>query len=212
MTDPTTESARDDLAFVRALMSESGHVQSSLGQALLAGGVCFGVQCLLQALFANRSGIPVPVHLIAGFAPTLIFLIAITWITIRDRGASQHSVGTRAINAAFGGGGLAAMTTALIFGYLAFSYKNMGTWLLHPVMICVVQGVVWYTAFAVRRRGWFGLVSLGWFGTSLVLAYMLGLNDDRIIVPFLLVLAAALLGLMALPGWIMMRAGARPAA
>ena len=211
MSDPT-ERARDDLAFVRALMSESGQVQTSLGQALLAGGACFGVQCLLQALFANRAGIPEPVHLTVGIAPTLIFLAAIFWISRGDKGKSQHSVGTRAINAAFGGGGLAALTTAAIFGYLALSYKNMGTWLLHPVMICVVQGVVWYTAYSIRRKGWFGLVSAGWFVTSLILAWMLGLNDERIIVPFLLVLSAALLGLMALPGWIMMRAGARGSA
>jgi hypothetical protein len=211
MTDPT-ESARDDLAFVRALMSESGQVQSSLGQALLAGGVCFGVQCLLQSFLSTGVQVPVAVHLVVGFTPTLLFIVAITLITLRDKGASQHSVGTRAINAAFGGGGLAAMTTALIFGYLAFSYQNMGTWLLHPVMICVVQGTVWYTAYAIRRRGWFGLVSAGWFATSLVLAWMLGKGEEGLIPVFLLVLAAALLGLMALPGWIMMRAGARPAA
>lgn len=211
MTDPT-ESARDDLAFVRALMSESGQVQSSLGQALLAGGVCFGVQCLLQSWLSTGVPVPVAVHLVVGISPTILFLVAIVFITIRDRGMSQHSVGTRAINAAFGGGGLAAMTTALIFGYLAFSYRNMGTWLLHPVMICVVQGTIWYIAHAVRRRGWFGLVSAGWFATSLVLAWMLGKGNDALVPFFLLVLAAALLGLMALPGWIMMRAGARPGA
>lgn len=208
MSDPTT-SARDDLAFVRALMSESGQVQSSLGQALLAGGACYGVQCLLQAFLSTGVQVPVAVHLIVGFTPTLLFLVAITLITIRDKGQSQHSVGTRAIAAAFGGGGLAAMTTALIFGYLAFRTQNMGTWLLHPIMICVVQGTVWYTAYAIRRRGWFGLISAGWFATSLLLAAMLGSGEEKLISLFLLVLAAALLGLMALPGWIMMRAGAR---
>lgn len=211
MKDPT-ESARDDLAFVRALMSETGQVQSSLGQALLAGGACFGVQCLFQAIFASRTDIPTAVHLVVGFAPTLIFIVAITMITIRDRGQSQHSVGTRAINAAFGGSGLAAMTTAMIFGYLAFRTQNMGTWLLHPIMICVVQGTVWYIAYAVRRTGWFGLVAAGWFLTSLGLAWMLGLGDEKLITPFLLLLSAALLGLMALPGWVMMRAGARQGA
>lgn len=208
MTDPT-ESARDDLAFVRALMSESGQVQSSLGQALLAGGACFGVQCLLQALFSTGIQIPTAVHLIVGITPTLIFIVAITLITVRDKNKSQHSVGTRAINAAFGGGGLAALTTALIFGYLALRHQNMGTWLLHPTMICVVQGTVWYTAYSIRRRGWFGLVSAGWFATSLALAWLLGIGDPKLIPWFLLILAAALLGLMALPGWIMMRAGAR---
>ena len=208
MSDPA-ESARDDLAFVRALVSESGQVQTSLGQALLAGGVCYGVQCLLQAFLATGVKVPIAVHLTVGILPTLVFLVAITWITMRDKDNSRHSVGTRAIQAAFGGGGLAALTTAIIFGYLTYRTQDMATWLLHPIMICVVQGTVWYIAFAVRRQGWFGLVSAGWFATSLVLAYMLGTGNVKLISLFVLVLAFALLGLMALPGWVLMRSGAR---
>ncbi|NYT40548.1 hypothetical protein HZY97_07255 [Sphingomonas sp. R-74633] len=208
MTDPT-ESARDDLAFVRALMSESGQVQDSLGQALLAAGLSYGVQCLIQAFLATGIEVPVAVHLTVGILPTVIFLVAIIRITVRERGSSKHSVGTRAINAAFGGGGLAAMTTALIFGFLAFRTQNMGTWLLHPIMICVVQGTIWYIAHAVRRRGLYGLVSAGWFATALVLAALLGMGGP--IPVFLLVLAAALLGLMALPGYILMRTAQRQA-
>jgi hypothetical protein len=211
MKDPA-DSARDDLAFVRALVSEGGQVQSSLGQALLAGGVCYGVQCLLQALFATGIQVPTAVHLTVGFAPTLIFLVAITRITIRDKGQSKHSVGTRAIGAAFGGGGLAALTTALIFAWLAYRTQSMSTWLLHPIMICVVQGTVWYIAYAIRRTGWFGLVSAGWFGSSLALAWLLGLGDPKLVPWFVLLLAFALLGLMALPGWILMRSGARDGA
>jgi len=208
MTDPT-ESARDDLAFVRALMSEGGQVQRSLGQALFVAGACYGGQCLLQTFLATGIQVPVAVHLVVGFLPTIIFIVAITRITIRDKGQSKHSVGTRAINAAFGGGGLAALATAIIFAWLAYRTSNMGTWLLHPIMICVVQGTVWYIAFAIRRQGWFGLVSGGWFATALALAYLLGLGDERMIVPFLAILTAALLGLMALPGWVMMRSGQR---
>jgi hypothetical protein len=208
MTDPT-ESARDDLAFVRALMSESGQVQDSLGQALLAGGVCYGVQCLLQAILATGMQVPFAVHLTVGILPTAIFIVLITRITLRDRNKSRHSVGTRAINAAFGGGGLAALSTALIFGFLAFRTQNMGTWLLHPIMICVVQGTIWYIAHAVRRNGWYGLVSAGWFATSLVLAALLGMGGP--IPVFLLVLTAALFGLFALPGYILMRTGQRQA-
>lgn len=204
MKDPT-ESARDDLAFVRALMSESGQVQDSLGQALLWGGACYGLQCLIQALLATGVQVPVAVHLTVGILPTVIFIAAIIRITIRDKDKSKHSVGTRAINAAFGGGGLAAMSTALIFAFLAYRTQNMGTWLLHPIMICVVQGTVWYIAWAVRRRALYGVVSAGWFATSLVLAGMLGMAGP--IPLFLVVLGAALLGLMALPGFILMRTG-----
>lgn len=208
MTDPTT-SARDDLAFVRALMSEGGQVQTSLGQALLAGGACYGVQCLIQAFLASGIQVHVAVHLAVGILPTVIFIAEMIRITIRDKHHSQHSVGTRAINAAFGAGGLAALTTALIFAFLAWKTQNIGTWLLHPIMICVVQGTVWYIAFAVRRQRWFGLVSAGWFLSSLLLAYLLGTGGAGMIVPFLVILAAALLGLMGLPGWILMRTADR---
>jgi len=209
MKDPT-ESARDDLAFVRALMSESGQVQDSLGQALLWAGSCYSAQCLIQAFLSTGVQVPVAVHLVVGFLPTVIFIVAIVRITIRDKDKSKHSVGTRAINAAFGGGGLAAMSTALIFAFLAWRTHNMGTWLLHPIMICVVQGTVWYIAYAVRRRALYGLVSAGWFVTSLVLAGLLGMGGP--IPLFLIVLGAALGGLMALPGYILMRAGQREAA
>jgi len=208
MTDPT-ESARDDLAFVRALVSEGGQVQHSLGQALLVAGLCYGIQCLLQTILATGIQAPAAVHLTVGIVPTLVFLVAMIRITIRDKGQSKHSVGTRAINAAFGGGGLAALTTAMIFAYLAFRTQSMSTWMLHPIMICVVQGTVWYIAFAVRRQGWFGLVSGGWFLTSLVLAWILGLGEANLFVPFLAILTAALLGLMALPGWVLWRGAAR---
>jgi hypothetical protein len=97
----------------------------------------------------------------------------------------------------------------MIFGYLAFRTQSMATWLLHPIMICVVQGTVWYIAFVVRRQRWFGLVSAGWFASSLLLAYLLGTGDPNIAPLFVLLLAFALLGLMALPGWILMRTASR---
>ena len=78
MNDPATESARDDLAFVRQLMSESGQVQDSLGQALLAGGACYGVQCLIQAWLATGiNSVPAIVvnrtYLISGGQPPEVF-------------------------------------------------------------------------------------------------------------------------------------------
>lgn len=207
MNDPT-ESARDDLAFVRALVSESGQAQGSLGEALLAAGLCYGIQCVLQGILSAGIEVPTAVHLTVGILPTVIFIVLITRISIRDRKLSQHGVGTRAINAAFGASGLAALTTATIFAYLAARTQSMSTFLLHPTMICVVQGVVWYIAFAIRRRGWFGLIAAGWFLTALGLAFILGTGNEALAPLFLALLASALLGLMALPGWILMR-GAR---
>ncbi len=208
MTDPT-ESARDDLAFVRALVTEGGQTQATLGEALFGAGLCYGIQCVLQFVFAAGLDAPGLVQLAVGVLPTVIFIVLITRITIRERGQSQHGVGTRAINAAFGGAGLAAMTTAAIFGYLAARSHSMDIFMFHPMMICVVQGTVWYIAFAIRRRGWFGLVSLGWFASALALAFVLGLGGPSAVPRFLAILSVALLGLLALPGWLLWRGAAR---
>ncbi len=208
MTDPT-ESARDDLAFVRALVTEGGQAQATLGEALFGAGLCYGVQCLLQFAFSAGVDAPPLIQLAVGVLPTAIFLGLLTRIMIRERGQSQHGVATRAINAAFGGAGLAAMTSAAIFAWLSSRTHSMETFLIHPTMICVVQGTVWYIAFAIRRRGWFGLVSFGWFASALALAFVLGLGGPNVGPRFLAILSVAMLGLLALPGWLLWRGSAR---
>ena len=200
MTDPS-QSARDDLAFVRALVSEGGTVQASLGEVLLAGGLCYGAQCLVQgAIVVSGWQVPDIVHLIAGFLPTVIFIGLIMWLVRRNGSAAPHGMAMRALNAAFGSSGLAAVTTAVIFGYLAWRNQDAGIFLFHPLMVAVVQGAVWYVAFAIRRRALFGLISAGWFATAILGAVAL----ERIDL-FILLIGAALLLLMALPGWILMR-------
>jgi len=196
------DSARDDLAFLRALVSEGGQVQGSVGAGLLAGGLCYGMQSLAQwALLVSGWRAPPLLQLAVGFLPTVVFLAILTWLIIRDRKLSRNGVGTRAINAAFGGAGLAAMTTAAIFAYLAIRHQSIMIWLFHPMMVCVVQGTVWYIAYAVRRHGWIGLVSAGWFATALLLALLIESHW------FVLLLGLSLLALMALPGWVLMRNG-----
>ena len=196
----SADSARDDLAFVRALVSEGGQAQSSLGEGLLAGGACYGVQCLAQwALLVSAWKAPDWLNLAVGVLPTVVFLSFLARLVWRDRKASRNGIGTRALNAAFGGAGLAAMITAAIFGYLAVREQSITIWLFHPMMVCVVQGTVWYIAFAIRRRGWIGLVSAGWFATALLLALVIEHHS------FVLVMGLALLLLMALPGRVLMR-------
>jgi hypothetical protein len=199
MNDPA-ESALDDLAFVRSLVTEGAEAQSSLGEGLLAGGACYGAQCLLQwAMLASGWQGPPLLQLAVGVLPTIIFLSLLARLIWRDRKGSQNGIGTRALNAAFGGAGLAAMITAAIFGYLALREQSLTIWLFHPMMVCVVQGTVWYIAFAIRRRGWIGLVSAGWFATALLLTPLMGHHG------FVLLIGVALLLLMALPGWVLMR-------
>lgn len=196
------DTARDDLAFLRALVSEGGQAQGAVGGGLLAGGLCYGLQCIAQwgMLVSGWQGPPL-LGLAVGVLPTVIFLAILARLVIRDRKISHNGIGTRALNAAFGGAGLAAMTTATIFGYLAIRQQSITIWLFHPIMVCVVQGTVWYIAYAIRRRGWIGLVSAGWFASALLLTLLIGSHL------FVLLLAFSLLLLMAFPGWLLMRNG-----
>lgn len=179
-------------------------MQASAGEALLAGGLCYGLQCLAQwALMVSGWPAPPIVHLTAGFLPTVIFIALIIWIVRRNGAAAPQGMAMRAFNAGFGSTGLATLTTAAIFGYLAWRRQDLGVWLFHPLMVAVLQGAAWYIAFAILRRGWLALVSAGWFVT----AFLGALALDRLDL-FLPLVGVALLLLMALPGWILMRSAA----
>ena len=102
----------------------------------------------------------------------------------------------------FGGAGIASLTTATIFGYLAISRGEIFLWMFHPITIFVVQGTVWYIAFAIRRRIWLGIVSAGWHLSAVAMAVLL---NKGLVAPLLLLLGFGLLLLMALPGWVLWR-------
>jgi len=198
------DTARDDLVFLKALVTEGGQAQSSLGLLLFWAGTLYGVHTLVLWL-AEMQVIVLPKNIwgiVIAAAPTVIFLGLICWVIWRDRRQSQHGVATRALNAAFGGAGLASLTTSCIFGYIAVSRGDIFIWMFHPITSFVVQGTVWYIAFAVRRRAWLGMVSLGWHVSAVAMAGLLQLGVIR---PLLLVLGLGLLLLMALPGWVLWR-------
>ena len=204
MKDPA--SARDDLAFIRGLVNDGGRIQASTGSALLAGGLCYGTQCLVQFLLAQlppASPVQQLGEPIAGILPTLIFIVILTRITMRDRRnavGAGGTVATRALKAGFSAVGASAIVTALIFGTVATQERNFTIWLFHPIMVCVGQGVAWYLAYAIRRRRWFLAVSMSWFACSLLLTALL-----HHLFAFILVVVVALYALMALPGWVLLR-------
>ena len=197
------EQAHADLAFMRALVEEGGRSQIAGGNALLWGGLLYGFQCLVQ--WAQVIGL---VHLsdramlvfINGV--TVVFLVVLGIVLWRDRKTSQRGVGTRAVNSAFGGAGLANLVLLISFGVVATRERSLTIWLLYPATLSVVLGSAWYVAFMIRRRTWLLAVSIGWYATALGLAVL-----TRSYGAYTLLFAVALFVLMALPGAVMMRAG-----
>jgi hypothetical protein len=206
MTDPTASAARDDLAFVRSLVSDGGQIQSSVGASLFVAGLCYGVQCFAQGMLGHLSaGFPgrEPIQLTAAILPTVVFVVLITRISLGARRAVMGAgtgVASRALHTAFGSMGLSILVTGTVFGYVAIREHSLTIWLFHPIMVAVAQGIAWYMASQIRRRGWFAAVAAGWFATALLLATLMHNLDG-----YVLVIGIALFGLMALPGWLLWR-------
>jgi len=207
MTTDKGEAPQDisaDLAFVKALVSEGGRAQMSGGAAFFASGLCYGAQCLVQGgEMLGWYRLSAQANLVAGIAPTVVFIVALAWILGRNRNTGPRGVATRALDAAFGSAGLANLFMVFAFGYNAITQRNIAIWFYYPLVVCAFQGAVWYSAYMIRRKLWLALVSAGWFLTVVVAAVLIRSAW------YVLVLGAALLILMGGSGWHMMRQAKR---
>lgn len=202
------QSARDDLAYLRSLVTPGGAMQSTIGEAFTWAGGLYGAQCLLHWL--QNIGV-VPEEGLIGLAvvtlPTLIFCVMLGIIIWKDRKAPPGGAAARALSAVFQGAGLANLVMAFVFGYGAYKAESGGLWMYHPIVVCMFQGVAWYVAWTILRRAWIGGVAAGWFATTIALGVLLYVSLGG----FLLVLGVSLLLFMALPGWVIWRAATKPA-
>ncbi len=195
------ESARDDLAYMRALVGGTEKMQKTIGEAFFWAGILYGGQCLLhwlQTLGLIPSEGPVALAIIV--VPTILFVGVLVIVMMKDLKSRPMGPAARALGAVFQGAGLANLAMAFVFGYGASVYDAPGLWLYHPVVVCMFQGVAWYVAFNVLRRSWLGFVAVGWFATTIALGVLMSQTGA-----FVLVLAIALFALMSVPGWVIWR-------
>jgi hypothetical protein len=195
------ESARDDLAFMRALVSDTGKFTVAGGQLFFWAGLLYGAQCMGHFLdIIGVLHLSPPGQLALGFGPTLVFLAIVCWVVWKQRGEKRGGAASRAMNAVFQGAGLANLVMACVFAYGADKTQLFTVWLYHPIVVCMFQGVAWYVAWTIQKRAWLGAVSFGWFATTIAC----GLLIDQVGY-YLLTLGVALIVFMALPGYVMMR-------
>ena len=195
------QGARDDLAYMRALVSGSGPMQATMGEAFTWAGALYGGQCALHGL-QEFGLIPWegPIALAIAFGPTLVFCVILGIIIWKDRKAPPGGVASRALMAVFQGAGIANLVMAFVFAYGAYKFETPGLWLYQPIVVCTFQGVAWFVAWMIVRRAWLGLVAFGWFATTVGLGVVVG-NGGL----YLLILSVALIVCMAIPGWIIWR-------
>ena len=194
------QSARDDLAFLRAIAGGDEAVQMrTFGETYFAAGLIYGGQMLLHAAQA-MGWIGQGAGLAIGLGPTVLFIPVLAAILWRNRAQRLSGAVSRAVGAVFGAVGLANLVLIVIIGAIALHEHSLQTWLIYPCSVFVLQGTAWLFAFMMRRRVWFALVALGWFASAIAMAFsVFALNW------FILFAGAGLWGCMALPGWLILR-------
>ena len=200
MSEHETDDLASNLAFVKALVSDGARTQITGGIVFFAGGLCFGLQCLVQYGQA-RSWLPnnALACLAAGILPSVVFCVILGVVLWRKRKEQPQGIANRALNATFSSAGLANLFMIFVFGYNALTQKSLAIWLYYPCVVCAFQGAIWYVAYMIRRKLWLAGLSAGWFLTTVALG--LTLHDTN---TYVLILGFALLALMGGGGWYMM--------
>lgn len=201
MTD-AARSAEADLAFLRSVVSGAGpQGHFTMGVAYLAGGLLYGVQCLFhigQAVGWVRW--PGLASLIFVTAITVAMIGVLIWAARQDRkGPRPGPMVTRTLNAAFSATGMVNLAVIAVFGVGAVRDQDFAVWLYYPAMVFAVQAAAWWVAWSLRKSPWMLATSIGGWVTAVALGLLV-----REPVAYLAVCTAALFGLFAAPGWVML--------
>jgi hypothetical protein len=202
-----TESARDDLAFLRSLVDEDwrpgvwafGAIYVSVGVALVAH--------VLISWAADAGYLPLRgISLIAAYVALYVVASSVwTWIgghvgrASRRGGAPAAGVKGRAGAVALMSAFLGHLVMMVVFVIVAVRQRNNVFLELAPLVMFTLQSVVWFVVHAMRRQRWQLVVGLGWLVAVLGLAPLVGTGA------FGLGIAATAVVLMIVPGAYMMR-------
>lgn len=204
----TTQTAQDDLAFMKAIVTEGSSYERGFGLVYGAAGLLYGLQCLINGwMLIAAVAAPTWVWLALGILPTVGFVLVLIYNSYQRRGEPAFGTSTsrRAVTGAFAGGGIANLVLAALFGWVAYQKGDWAIWFLYPVVVAALQGALWFTASVIRRQVWSGVTAAAWFVSAIVLGLVM--NDTN---TYITALGVILLLCMALPGYVIKRGAAHP--
>lgn len=201
MTEEKIQTLKDDIAFMRALAQEGSSAPLLGGSILVAAGVTFAAAGIVHwAIQTGLVNLPMSMLSFVWIAALVVFLSLLVWLRRggRSRPGAQ-SPGNRASGAAWSSMGWSIFVIGLAIGILSARTHSYIPTLIFPPLILSLYGMGWSVAAAMARKRWIWMTAIGSYAAALVVAW---LAVDPIVY---LVYAAALLLLMALPGYILMR-------
>jgi hypothetical protein len=205
MTPETArETARDDLAFMRALVSGEDGWSRQFAKVYTAAGACYAVQ-MAGHVGQHLNLLPGagPIALAIGWLPSVVFL-AILMVIVRRRTTMPNAATARATGAIFTSVGLANLMLCLSIGSVALRLHSLTIWLIYPCVVMILQGLAWMAAAMLRRRGWMTVVAIGWFAVGFAMAWFI---DDM--TGFIVAATVGIICFMLVPGLYLLRQGGR---
>jgi hypothetical protein len=203
------ESARDDLAFLRALVENPGRSDTAAGRFFLATGLIWAFDALVFWLhYAGLITLTQTQMIVFVAAVTLVWLPLAIWLRWGAPPKSESpAVGAaaRAYGVAAAAIGAVAAGTLAVFLVATIRLGVGEVFVVYPSMMFLCFGAMWLAAYVVVRRVLRLGVALGWFAAAIAMAAAPGP------LAFVAIAGLSMLLLMALPGAIMMRTAAKDA-
>ncbi len=167
-------------------------------RSLIAAGLVFGASALRS--WAYQRGLLVPPW--TGVPPldaVFVFLCCLALI-MRGQPRATATAGTRGLLAAMSSIGVTVGIAAAALGLAAWVLDDPNIIKLFPAMLFTLCGASWWVAFAVTRRRWTAAACIGAFGFVFLCAVLAARPEAW------LALASVLMLVVALPGWLLIRA------
>jgi hypothetical protein len=196
---------RNDIAFLRGLAEEGRGAPKPGGALLFTAGTAYGLASL--ASWALRTGLvtaPPRTYGMIWYGASAIFLAVLAVVIARRRATPNvRSPGQRAIRTAWTGVGWGIFTLMFAVGLVSWRAHSSVAYMLAPPIVLALYGVSWSVAAAVAKRRWIWVTAIGSYAGALLTAFLGGRPEA------LLVYAAAMVLLAAVPGVILMRQARR---
>ncbi|CAN5138000.1 hypothetical protein BH09PSE1_BH09PSE1_24920 [soil metagenome] len=210
MTDPITETDdAADIAWMRNLAQEGAQAPLRGGDILLAAGLLFGLASVVNWLVMSGMTPWAPKTVLSILWPvtTIVFVVFATIQGRRKaRSGGVQTTANRASATVWSCVGIGIFTLFVSIALIGFRLGNgfqPFVFSLIPSIIMVFYGLGWAVSATTMRSAFLWRLSIGSFVAAPVLAAFTGSTWQY------LAYAACLFGLMAVPGWLLMKKAGR---
>lgn len=209
MSDASPSSVHDDLAFLRHLVEGDGRPSATTGAFLLVTGLIWAFDALVHwILFVGFQPMTLIQRTVFDGLITaiwLVFAFRLRWGRPKPGEIALAGATSRAFTAAAAGIGLSILAMLLVFIIAATRSGMAEIFILYPAMVFIFFGASSLVGFFLTRRLAALGIALGWFTAAAVMAAAPSIPT------FIAIAGLAMLLLMALPGYLMLRNARRTA-